>query len=342
MEVNIYPFWSRKTWEILYKKGHYLQKLGGLISGFTRRKLWLFTATKADYIYIHREATPIGPPFIEWVLAKVLRKKIIYDFDDAIWLPNQSVANRGLVKNLKYHDKVAEICKWAYKVSVGNEFLAEYARQFNDDVVVITTTVDTENLHNPNLYKEGKTLRQSQSDIRQDRDYNTIPVIGWTGTHSTFHQLEIIWPILDEIFRKTPFKFHIISDYFPEMLPNYVREIYWNKEGEIEDLLKFDIGIMPLKDTEWEKGKCGFKLIQYMALEIPSVASDVGVSNEIINSPDCGMLIPYNDQEEWKQGLRKLLNDPALRKDMGIKGRQRIVKEYSVEANKEKVLGLFK
>lgn len=163
-DVKIYPFWSEKTWKILYKKGHVLQKLWGLISGFARRKFYLFSALKADFIYIHREATPIGPPFIEWILAKLLRKKIIYDFDDAIWMANQSEANRGMVKNLKNHQKVGKICKWAHKVCVGNEFLAAFARQFNENVVVIPTAVDTVGLHNPDRNRE--TLRQAQGDLR--------------------------------------------------------------------------------------------------------------------------------------------------------------------------------
>jgi len=337
-DVRIRPYWSKSAWKILYKKGHYFQKFVGLILGFAKRKLWLLSAISADFIYIHREATPIGPPFVEWILTKILRKKLIYDFDDAIWLPNQSEANRGLVKNLKYHGKVRKVCKWSHKVSVGNEYLANYARKFNDNVHVIPTTVDAEGLHNNRIHPKDVSLSAELAEVSKGQP---TPIIGWTGTHSTFHQLEIIWPILDEIIRKTPFTFHIISDSFPEMLPDYVKTVFWKKESEIEELLKFDIGIMPLKDNEWEKGKCGFKLIQYMALEIPPMASDIGVNSEIINNSDLGVLVPYNDSEDWKQGLRKLLNDATLRKKMGEEGRKRIVEAYSIKANMENVMGLF-
>jgi glycosyltransferase involved in cell wall biosynthesis len=357
-DVHIYPFWSVKSWSILYKKGHLFAKFIGFIGAMARRKYWLFfKAYKADLIYIHREAMPVGFPFSEWFLVKILKKKIIYDFDDAIWLPNQSEANRGLVKHLKFHSKVGKICSWAHTVCVGNEYLAAYARQFNDNVVVIPTTVDTEGYHNPELH-ETTTLRpfdNAQSKLAQlarpkrsegggdmeITEHENIPIIGWTGTHSTLHQLELIWPILDDLINKFPFTFHVISDSFPEMLPAYVRTIYWNKDSEISDLLKFDIGVMPLKDNEWEKGKCGFKLIQYMALEIPAVASDVGVNGEILHSPELGFLIPSNDVHAWKESLIKLLSDKELRIKMGKAGRKKVIGNYSVEANKEKVLGLF-
>ena len=240
---------------------------------------------------------------------------------------------------------------------LGMSIWLAYARQFNDHVVVIPTTVDTDGYHNPELY-ETTTLRpfdNAQGKLAQPArpkrsegggdmeitENENIPIIGWTGTHSTFHQLEILWPILDDLSSRFPFSFHVISDHFPEMLPEYVRKVYWNKDSEISDLLKFDIGVMPLKDNEWEKGKCGFKLIQYMALEIPSVASDVGVNGEILNSPELGFLIPSNEVHAWKEALIKLLSDADLRNKMGKAGRKRVIEAYSVEANKDKVMALF-
>jgi glycosyltransferase involved in cell wall biosynthesis len=170
---------------------------------------------------------------------------------------------------------------------------------------------------------------------------NTTPVIGWTGTHSTIQQLDILWPILDELIDEIPFVFHIISDDFPNIKRDYVRHIHWNKTSEIEDLMQFDIGVMPLFNNEWEKGKCGFKLLQYMALEIPSIASNVGVNNEIINQVGLGMLIYQNNPEEWLNAFRQLLTNRKLRKEMGVNARERVIEKYSVLANKDKVMGLF-
>ena len=326
-DIKIRSFWSHKAWKILYQKGHFFIKAGSLISGFLKRFFWLIPAVRADYIYILREATPIGPPIIEWILAKILRKKIIYDFDDAIWLPNQSEVNRGLVKHLKYHTKVGKICSWAYKVCAGNNYLAEFAHRFNNHVVIIPTTIDTENQHNPDGYSKVN---------------HKHPIIGWTGTHSTVQHLDILWPVLDELIREIPFEFHIISDEFPNETRDYIRHIPWKKVSEIADLMQFDMGVMPLFNNDWEKGKCGFKLLQYMALKIPSVASDVGVNSEIINHPNIGILISDNDKKKWKQAFRKLLSNSQLRKETGAKARKRVIEKYSVLANKDKVVGMFR
>ncbi|UOQ76187.1 hypothetical protein MUN84_16530 [Hymenobacter sp. 5516J-16] len=144
---RVAPFISEATWAILYKPGHQLQKVAGILGGFLRRFGLLFVVPKYDYVFIHREASPIGPPVFEWVIAKLLGKKIIYDFDDAIWIPNTSEANK-IVAGVKWHHKVGSICRWAYKVSCGNAYLRDYARQFNPNAVVNPTTIDTEHLHN--------------------------------------------------------------------------------------------------------------------------------------------------------------------------------------------------
>lgn len=325
-EVRVFPFWSDKAWRILYKKGRVGEKLWYLLTAFGRRKLAILKASKADFIYIHREAAPIGWPIFEWFLCKVMGKKLIYDFDDAIWLPNQSEANRNLVKHAKAHHKVASICKWSYKVSVCNHFLADYAGQYQSDVVLIPTTIDTVHLHNPALYTKQK---------------GNLPIIGWTGSHSTLNQLDPIWEALAELHDHVPFKFHLISDLFPENMPPFVECINWNKTTEIEDLMQFDIGIMPLNNSEWEKGKCAFKLLQYLALEIPAVASDVGLNSKLISNAENGFLLHENDTTSWLSALLTLLKDEGLRNKMGKSGREKVQKYYSVDANKEKIMALF-
>jgi len=325
-EVRVYPFWSEKAWNILYKKGKVGNKLWYLLTAFGRRKLALLKAINTDFVYIHREASPIGWPVFEWFLSKVMGKKLIYDFDDAIWLPNQSDANRTFVRHAKSHNKVASICKWAYKVSVCNDFLAKYASQYQSSVFQIPTTIDTEHMHNPILYtKQNKSL----------------PIIGWTGSHSTLSQLDVVWDALTELNKLIPFEFHLISDLFPKNLPPFVKCIPWNKSKEIEDLIQFDIGIMPLYNSDWEKGKCAFKLLQYLALEIPAVASDVGLNSKIISNAEDGFLLHKNDNTSWLSVLFAILKDENLRKTLGENGRKKVQKYYSVNANKEKVIALF-
>ncbi len=284
----------------------------------------LFIVPFYKIIFIHREAAPLGPPVFEWIFAKILRKKIIYDFDDAIWIPNTSEQNR-MAAWLKCHWKVRWICRWSDKVSCGNEFLANYARRYNDNVVVNPTTIDTENLHNPAFYQKSS---------------NSLPVIGWTGTHSTLKYLEEIVPILKELELNFQFEFLVISNQAPDLIPlkNY-KFVPWSKSTEIEDLIQFDIGIMPLTSDPWSEGKCGFKALQYMALEIPALVSAVGVNNTIVEHGNDGFIC--NSEDDWHRYLTILLEDRNLRKKMGHSGRKKVIENYSVSSNSGNFLSLF-
>lgn len=321
ISYTLAPFLDDSTWKILYKPGYTGVKIIGILKGFFRRVLVLLRAPGYDYVFIHREAAPIGPPVFEWVIAKVLRKRIIFDFDDAIWLANTSENNR-LASRLKWHSKTGNICRWAHCVSAGNVYLAEYARQFNPNVVVNPTTIDTTTLHN------------------QLKDQQTSPVvIGWTGTHSTIQYLDFLIPILNRLAQRFEFTFLVISDRKPAFTLSCLQYIPWNKVTEREDLLRMHIGVMPLRDDTWAQGKCGFKALQYMALGIPAVASPVGVNTTIITASVNGFLCQTED--EWEQALAYLLQQPQLRQGMGKAARQRVEAHYSVQANRRTFLDFF-
>src|SRR5882762_798229 len=116
IKFDLAPFWGMNAWTDLYRPEKYINKTIGLIGGIVRRFLVLFRLSRYHFVFIHREALPLGPPVIEWFLSRVFRKKIIYDFDDSIWLPNTSKENR-VVSSFKFHSKVKSICRWSYKVS---------------------------------------------------------------------------------------------------------------------------------------------------------------------------------------------------------------------------------
>lgn len=315
-------FWTVKGWEILYTQGNTAFKSWLLLLGFLRRLSLLFSISKFNYILIHREAAPIGPPFFEYLFAKVLKKKIIYDFDDAIWLSNTSGANR-IVAGIKYHGKVKKICQWSWKISVGNEYLASYAAQHNQNVVINPTVVDTDQHHN--------VVKTHLGDAK--------PVIGWTGTHSTGSYLKLMERPLKLLKREIDFEFVVVSNQPPEIDFEALRFIPWDKQSEIQQLLLFDVGIMPLEDTPWEQGKCGFKLIQYLSLGIPAVASPVGANIQIIEHEKNGFLAESVD--EWVSGLKTLIQSPALRNKMGKDGRQKIERYYSADANRSLFFSIF-
>ena len=144
--LTVQTFLNLGGWYISFQKGKSFLKIKVLAAGLAKRILILFKSPMYDFVFIHREAAPLGPPIFEWILAKILRKKIIYDFDDAIWLTDRQQES-ALFRMAKWRSKVGSICKWAYKVSCGNEYLCNYAALYNKNVVYNPTTIDTENLH---------------------------------------------------------------------------------------------------------------------------------------------------------------------------------------------------
>ena len=313
-------FWNMQTWRILYKPGFNFQKTIGLLSGFLRRFFLLFKLSGVDIVFIHREAAPVGPPLFEWIIAKVLRKKIIYDFDDAIWKPNVSVTN-SFANRVKWYGKVKRICKWATTVSCGNKYLCDYAKQFNSDVRLIPTTIDTD-YHLPNK-----------------KSINKIPVIGWTGTHSTTYYLNLLIPVFKKLEEQFDFELRIISNKDLKLPLKSYHFINWNKETEISDLQAFDIGIMPLPDDDWSKGKCGFKLLQYIAVGVPSIASPVGVNNDIIIDNKTGWIA--KTENDWLEKLSFLLKNSEERKSVVEKATEHLEKNYSVKATQSKYLAML-
>jgi glycosyltransferase involved in cell wall biosynthesis len=321
---HLQSFWDEKAWAILYRQGQAIAKVCGLTRGFIRRTTLLFRLHQYDFVFIHREASPIGPPVFEWLIARIFRKRIIYDFDDAIWLPNTSEVN-GIVARLKWSGKVGKICQWAYKVSCGNAYLCNYARQYNKSVVLNPTTIDTEQLHNRTKQTEPVRIQK--------------PVIGWTGTHSTLSYLNELLPVLRQLEQNIGFNFRVISNQFPDFTLQSLQFLPWKKDTEISDLLSFDIGVMPLTDDVWAQGKCGFKALQYMALGIPPLVSPVGVNTEIVENGRNGFIC--NKPEDWQKALIELLTNEALRDRMGAAARIKVEDCYSVRSNTTNFLQLF-
>ena len=319
ISIEAFPFLSNKAWQTFYQSNKRITTIFHVLLGIVRRILLLRKLRQYDWILIHREAAPVGPPVIEWVLAKVMKKRIIYDFDDAIWLPNYSKQNR-LIHRIKAYWKVKYLIRWANKVVVGNAFLANYAKPFNANITIIPTTID-ENYHIPTS------------------SFSREVIIGWTGTHTTVDYLKKIVPDLECLAQRHTFKFLVISNEPPDFfIPNLVFK-QWNEFSEIEDLSQISIGVMPLTNDEWAKGKCGFKALQYMALGIPTVASNVGVNEELIKHGEQGFLM--EEGTSWLGSLESLIQDEALRVQMGEKGKIRVKEAYSVEAQKNNYKKLF-
>ncbi len=325
---KVQSFLSPAGWRRLYDSTKTFRKALDVIEGILKRIASLFSALDYDIIFIHREVSPIGPPLFEWILAKVLSKKIIYDFDDAIWLtdrPHESF----FLKIIKWRSKVQSICQWSYKVSCGNEYLCDYARRFNKTVMLNPSTLDTEKSHNPSLYQLPK--------VNASADFITI---AWTGSHSTLKYLEELEHVLQQIEKKhSNVEFLVIADRPPKLSLKRLVFILWTKENEVKALSIADIGLMPLPDNEWTRGKCGFKALQYMSLEISTLASPVGVNANIIMDKENGFLC--KNELEWLDKLEHLILEPSLRRIVGKNGRKTVEDFYSIRSNSVNFLSLF-
>lgn len=315
VEITYAPFENEELHRVLYQPGQLGRKLKLVTSAFQRRLSMLSSVREFDAVYLLREAALLGPPVIE----RLIRRKgvpIIFDFDDAVFVSYRSPSN-GYLSYLKFAGKTKTICGLAAHVMAGNPYLAEYARQFNDQVTVVPTTIDTDKYH---------VIQRPASEV---------PVIGWTGSYSTVQHLDTLRGALQKLAQRERFRLRVIGtpDYHLEGVE--VEAMPWRAETEIEDFGPIDIGVMPLPDDKWSKGKCGLKALQFMALAIPVVCSPVGVNTVIIQDGENGLIAGTED--EWVEKLSQLLRSAELRKRLGLAGRATVEETYSARAQAPRV-----
>jgi glycosyltransferase involved in cell wall biosynthesis len=279
-----------------------------ILSDTVSRLFDLLQRDKYDVAMLHCELFPLIPGWIEQAL---IRRPYIYDFDDAFYLKYRSRwfgIGRPILGN-----KFDSVMIGASRVTAGNSILADYAKVRNPNTFHLPTVVDT------TRYLPKLTNRGGQNFT-----------VGWIGSPSTAPYLEKIVAPLSAIGLEGPVRFIVIGGKAP-VVPNVtVVELEWSEDTEIDLINSFDVGVMPLPDDEWSRGKCAFKLIQYMACGIPVIASPVGANVEVV-SPACGRLA--STSLEWANALRSLRDQPKMRVDMGELGRERVVSKYSLHQN---------
>ncbi|MFN3330135.1 MAG: glycosyltransferase family 4 protein, partial [Pyrinomonadaceae bacterium] len=274
-----------------------------------------------DLVYLFREAAILGPAWFERRIANS-GIPMVFDFDDAIFVPYKSPAN-GYLSYLKFPQKTATICSFSSHVIAGNEYLASYAKRFNRNVTIIPTTIDTEK------YKPVEKAENKE-----------VLTIGWSGSLSTVQHLDTIREVFKELAKTERFRLRVIGTGSYKIDGVDVEAMVWRADSEIADLEKIDIGVMPLPDDEWSRGKCGLKALQYMALGIPTICSPVGVNTKIIQDGENGFLA--SSKEEWVEKLKKLLHSYELRKRFGLAGRKTVEENYSAKVQAPRVFEIFK
>ncbi len=324
-EAVLSPLFTIDFFRLVYKPGRLFQKATGF-AGLALRRLWsLRQVSQFDVIFIYREIFPIGPALVESLLSMPGCPPLVFDFDDAIFLPNVSEANR-LIATLKTPSKVGSIIRRSAHVTVGNEYLASFARRFGGAVSVIPTCVDT--------------TRFTPAPSRMTPD-DRGPIVGWIGSPTTVDYLKSLAGVLRRVAESDRFVLRVSGTGEAVAIPGvHVENPVWALDREIELFRTCDIGVYPLADDEWSKGKCGFKAIEFMACGVPVVAAAVGVNREIIEDGVNGFLA--STENEWVDKLRRLIADPELRARFATAGRRTVEERYSLHVNAPKLAAVLR
>jgi glycosyltransferase involved in cell wall biosynthesis len=312
IHLTFMPFATQKLARVLYEPGRFVEKGCAMVAASIRRYHDLEAARDYDLVWVFREACLVGPAWAER-LAHLRGSRLIYDFDDAIYLPYVSPSNRYL-SYLKFPGKTRSLCRLSRAVFAGNSSLAAYARRYNQSVHVLPSTVSL------------RSYRTRAEGARKGR-----LVVGWTGSHSSAPYLALISNALRRLRARRDFRFLAIGAAELSIPGVEVECRPWTSQAEVEDLWDMDVGVMPLRDDPWSRGKCGMKLIQYMGVGLPAVASPVGANREIVRAGENGFLPATED--DWVEVLDSLLADADLRRRLGSEARRTVETAYSAEVH---------
>lgn len=321
VDIEYYPFMCEDLGSLLYVRGRMAEKLKLVARAFARRAALMRSLQEYEVVYVYREAALFGPPIFEYIIHRA-GIPMVFDFDDAIFVPYVSPTH-GYLSYLKFPHKTRTVCHIASQVIAGNRYLAEYALQVNPRTTVVPSTIDTD--------KYRVVSNESRSDL---------PVIVWTGSHSTIQHLNTLRGPLRSLAARERFRLRVIG------APGYsidgveVDAIPWRSATEVSDLQSAHIGVMPLPDERWAQGKCGMKALQYMGLGIPAVCSPTGANSEIIQDGQNGFLA--STDAEWVEKLTRLLHSAALRLQLGLAGRKTVELRYSAQVQAPRVYEVFK
>jgi glycosyltransferase involved in cell wall biosynthesis len=291
-----------------------------IIKSYLRRLIWLLKSRHYDLLWLEYEIFPWLPAAVEWILS-LTRIPYVVDYDDAVF--HRYDLHKSPLARIFLSRKIDRVMKLASLVVVGNDYLAERARRAGARrVEYLPTVVDLTRY--PLLAPRRKT----------------IFTIGWIGSPTTAPYLQLVQPALVEVCKQRKAKLILIGSPRAELNGVHTEFREWSAEGEAIDIRDFDVGIMPLPDTPWARGKCGYKIIQYMASARPPIASPVGVNQKLITHGTNGLLA--RSKADWVDNLISLCDNPNERERMGKAGRALVEEQYCLEATGSRLTFLLK
>ncbi|OJY88568.1 MAG: glycosyl transferase family 1 [Lysobacterales bacterium 63-13] len=292
-----------------------------VLRAYVRRLRLLWTGRSHDLIWLEKELFPWLPAWLERFLLPG-RTPLVVDYDDAVF--HRYDQHRLALVRWLLGRKIDRVMRRADMVIVGNDYLAERARAAGAAQVEWLPTVVDLQRYPP------RAIKETADDV----------VIGWIGSPATAHYLHLVAAAIAAVASRHAIRCVAIGAR-PDQVSGTPFEAWpWSESDEVSMLYRIDIGIMPLPDAPWEKGKCGYKLIQYMACGLPVVASPVGVNTQIVQQGETGELA--RSTAEWTQAIERLVTDVERRRRMGEAGRQRVQRDYSLQAQAHRLVGLLR
>lgn len=321
VEPTLDPFLSDEFFRVYIAVAASWRRAWGVALAAGRRLATLIKTRGYDAIFVQRSAGLIGPPLVEMAAIKGHGLPMIYDLDDALWLDvrersRHPFASR-LLKNVRTTDT---LIRQAHQVVAGSEYLASHARELSASVTVLRTVVSREQWRPIDGRLDGRLAKGSD-----------VPVIGWIGTPTTARQLDLVVGPLQELRnRGHRFKVRLVGANRTLPLDGVIQEsVPWELEREIEDFRSLDIGLGPMFDDAWSRGKCGFKQLEYMAVGVPVVTSLQGGAREFVR--DGLNALCASSPEQWTTHIERLLTDVALRARLATAGRRLVETELCLE-----------
>lgn len=311
IQVAVLPLLSDEMLQARYLRGAY--SMAPLLKAYASRCRALLGRRQFDVVWIEKEALPWAPLWLERALLRGV--PYVLDFDDAVF-HNYDQHPNPWVRRL-YGKRLDGLMAHATLVVGGNNYLAQRARDAGAQrVEVLPTVIDLDRYPAP--------LHTSNFAV-----VCGVPRIVWIGSPATAHYLQLLREPLETLARSQPFVLRVVGGGEIDLPGVQIEVVPWSEATEVTSISTCDVGVMPLIDSPWERGKCGYKLIQYMACGLPVVASDVGVNSEIVQQNVNGFLA--RSPADWQVALGQLLSDAALRTRMGQAGRQRVEQHYCLQ-----------
>lgn len=310
IHVDLAPFLDAPAYRALYDRRRVPATVAGVVRGLARRVHDVATARRYDAVLVQREAMLAGPPIVE-ALITAAGTPMVLDLDDATWVGYASPTYGPLARLAKWPTKPLALIDRAAVVTCGASAIAEFVEQRGAVARLVRPAIDTSQFH-PRPKPEGEL------------------VVGWIGTHSTWQYLEPLIPMLRALHDDVPFRLRVVGAGVPRIdggsLP--IENLKWSLVREPEDFALLDVGLYPLRNDAWGRGKSGLKSVQYLASGVPFVASPVGGAAEV---GEVGVThLAARTLSEWRDALRRLLRDPAQRRALGRAGRHHGVVHHTV------------